>query len=83
MWGDIALINGNINAQGSDIVKTGGFVETSGHYLSIGDDAIVDAKEWLLDPDNIDIVNGNNIENQLKLGAGSTRNKVLADNNIH
>ncbi|WP_105877203.1 two-partner secretion domain-containing protein, partial [Haemophilus influenzae] len=79
VWGDIALINGNINAQGSDIVKTGGFVETSGHYLSIGDDAIVDAKEWLLDPDNIDIVNGNNIENQLKLGAGSTRNKVLAD----
>ena len=31
VWGDIALIDGNINAQGSgDIAKTGGFVETSG-----------------------------------------------------
>lgn len=55
VWGDIALINGNINAQGSDIVKTGGFVETSGHYLSIGDDAIVKTKEWLLDPDTVTI----------------------------
>ncbi|HHX8230141.1 TPA: filamentous hemagglutinin N-terminal domain-containing protein, partial [Haemophilus influenzae] len=55
VWGDIALINGNINAQGSDITKTGGFVETSGHDLFIGDDAIVDAKEWLLDPDNVSI----------------------------
>ncbi|HHF4358613.1 TPA: filamentous hemagglutinin N-terminal domain-containing protein [Haemophilus influenzae] len=58
VWGDIALINGNINAQGKDIAKTGGFVETSGHDLSIGDDVIVDAKEWLLDPDNVNIING-------------------------
>ena len=55
MWGDIALINGNINAQGSDIAKTGGFVETSGHDLFIGDNVIVDAKEWLLDPENVSI----------------------------
>ncbi|AVI96444.1 adhesin [Haemophilus influenzae] len=55
VWGDIALINGNINAQGSDIVKTGGFVETSGHDLFIGDNVIVDAKEWLLDPENVSI----------------------------
>ncbi|WP_432716099.1 filamentous hemagglutinin N-terminal domain-containing protein [Haemophilus influenzae] len=53
VWGDIALINGNINAQGSDIVKTGGFVETSGHRLSIDNNAIVKTKEWLLDPDNV------------------------------
>ncbi|HHF4606184.1 TPA: beta strand repeat-containing protein, partial [Haemophilus influenzae] len=79
VWGDVALIDGNINAQGSDIVKTGGFVETSGHYLSIGDDAIVDAKEWLLDPDNINIIAGENTENQLKQGRGGTANKVLAD----
>ncbi|MEX4406519.1 filamentous hemagglutinin N-terminal domain-containing protein [Haemophilus influenzae] len=79
VWGDVALIDGNINAQGSDIVKTGGFVETSGHYLSIGDDAIVDAKEWLLDPDNINIIAGENTENQLKQGRGDTANKVLAD----
>ena len=44
VWGNIALINGNINAQGSDIAKTGGFVETSGHYLSIDDNVIVKTK---------------------------------------
>ncbi|HHF4073082.1 TPA: filamentous hemagglutinin N-terminal domain-containing protein, partial [Haemophilus influenzae] len=55
VWGDIALINGDINAQGSDIAKTGGFVETSGHDLFIGDNVIVDAKEWLLDPDSVSI----------------------------
>ncbi|MCK9049472.1 filamentous hemagglutinin N-terminal domain-containing protein, partial [Haemophilus influenzae] len=56
VWGDIALIDGNINAQGSgDIAKTGGFVETSGHDLFIKDNAIVDAKEWLLDPDIVSI----------------------------
>lgn len=53
--GVIALINGNINAQGSDIAKTGGFVETSGHYLSIDDNVIVKTKEWLLDPENVSI----------------------------
>ncbi|HHF5468874.1 TPA: adhesin, partial [Haemophilus influenzae] len=52
---NIALINGNINAQGSDIAKTGGFVETSGHYLSIDDNVIVKTKEWLLDPENVSI----------------------------
>ncbi|MEX4180833.1 adhesin, partial [Haemophilus influenzae] len=57
VWGDIALIDGNINAQGKDIAKTGGFVETSGHDLSIGNDVIIDAKEWLLDPDNVSIEN--------------------------
>ncbi|HHF5820139.1 TPA: filamentous hemagglutinin N-terminal domain-containing protein, partial [Haemophilus influenzae] len=55
VWGDIALIDGNINAQGKDIAKTGGFVETSGHDLFIKDNAIVDAKEWLLDPEEVTI----------------------------
>ncbi|HHF4872403.1 TPA: filamentous hemagglutinin N-terminal domain-containing protein, partial [Haemophilus influenzae] len=55
VWGDIALINGDINAQGSDIAETGGFVETSGHYLSIDDNVIVKTKEWLLDPDSVEI----------------------------
>ncbi|HHF1677576.1 TPA: filamentous hemagglutinin N-terminal domain-containing protein, partial [Haemophilus influenzae] len=55
VWGDIALIDGNINAQGKDIAKTGGFVETSGHHLSIDDNAIVKTKEWLLDPDTVTI----------------------------
>ncbi|HHF4433324.1 TPA: filamentous hemagglutinin N-terminal domain-containing protein, partial [Haemophilus influenzae] len=55
VWGDVALINGNINAQGSDIAETGGFVETSGHYLSIDDNVIVKTKEWLLDPEDVEI----------------------------
>nr|PRL58833.1 hypothetical protein BV066_01282 [Haemophilus influenzae] len=76
VWGDIALINGNINAQGSDIAKTGGFVETSGHDLFIGDNVIVDAKEWLLDPDNVSIDtpssgrNESNEGNEYTLGTG-------------
>ncbi|HHF3365965.1 TPA: filamentous hemagglutinin N-terminal domain-containing protein, partial [Haemophilus influenzae] len=80
VWGDIALINGNINAQGSDIAETGGFVETSGHYLSIGNDAAVEAKEWLLDPDNVTISNGNDDQSQLKDDRGDSPNKILADN---
>ncbi|MEX4439160.1 filamentous hemagglutinin N-terminal domain-containing protein, partial [Haemophilus influenzae] len=80
VWGDIALINGNINAQGSDIAETGGFVETSGHYLSIGNDAAVEAKEWLLDPDNVTISNGNDDQSQLKDDRGDLPNKILADN---
>ncbi|MCK9123654.1 filamentous hemagglutinin N-terminal domain-containing protein [Haemophilus influenzae] len=78
VWGDIALIDGNINARGSDIAKTGGFVETSGHYLSIGNDAAVEAKEWLLDPDNVTISNGENDESQLSNDRGDTPNKILA-----
>lgn len=78
VWGDIALIDGNINAQGSDIAKTGGFVETSGHYLFIKDNAIVDAKEWLLDPDEVSINNGSDNESELVQGRGDTPDKVLA-----
>ncbi|MEX4660986.1 adhesin, partial [Haemophilus influenzae] len=64
VWGDIALIDGNINAQGSgDIAKTGGFVETSGHDLFINDGTTVGAKEWLLDPDNVSINAGTSERN--------------------
>ncbi|MEX4175291.1 filamentous hemagglutinin N-terminal domain-containing protein [Haemophilus influenzae] len=75
VWGDIALINGNINAQGSDIAETGGFVETSGHDLSIGDDATVYAKEWLLDPENVNIVEGTEIRDDLVVRGDSTEKK--------
>ncbi|MCK8970587.1 adhesin, partial [Haemophilus influenzae] len=75
VWGNIALIDGNINAQGSDIAETGGFVETSGHDLSIGDDATVYAKEWLLDPENVNIVEGNNVENDLVVRGDSIEKK--------
>ncbi|MCK9679336.1 adhesin, partial [Haemophilus influenzae] len=79
VWGDIALIDGNINARGSDITKTGGFVETSGHHLSIGDDAVAEAREWLLDPDNVLIQNGKNHEADLQNARGDSPNKFLAD----
>nr|AAT27424.1 HmwA [Haemophilus influenzae] len=75
VWGDIALINGNINAQGSDIAETGGFVETSGHYLSIGNDAAVEAKEWLLDPDNVNTVKGTELQNDLVVRGDSIEKK--------
>ncbi|WP_432499347.1 filamentous hemagglutinin N-terminal domain-containing protein [Haemophilus influenzae] len=79
VWGDIALIDGNINAQGSDIAKTGGFVETSGHHLSIGDDAVAEAREWLLDPDNVSIDDGLDNPSDLQQdGRGDTPHKVLA-----
>ncbi|MGT9738109.1 adhesin Hmw1A [Haemophilus influenzae] len=77
VWGDIALIDGNINAQGSgDIAKTGGFVETSGHYLSIDSNAIVKTKEWLLDPDDVTIEaedplrNNTGINDEFPTGSG-------------
>ncbi|HHF4367273.1 TPA: beta strand repeat-containing protein, partial [Haemophilus influenzae] len=75
VWGDIALIDGNINAQGKDIAKTGGFVETSGHDLFIKDNTIVDAKEWLLDPENVSINNG--VNNASELTSDNNSNKVL------
>ncbi|HHF4357169.1 TPA: filamentous hemagglutinin N-terminal domain-containing protein [Haemophilus influenzae] len=80
VWGDIALIDGNINAQGSDIAETGGFVETSGHYLSIDDNVIVKTKEWLLDPDNVEIKaldnsrQGTDIDSEFPIGDGSAKN---------
>ncbi|HHF4825678.1 TPA: filamentous hemagglutinin N-terminal domain-containing protein [Haemophilus influenzae] len=79
VWGDIALIDGNINAQGSDIAETGGFVETSGHYLSIDDNVIVKTKEWLLDPDNVEIKaldnsrQGTDIDSEFPIGDGSAK----------
>ncbi|MFO7480390.1 filamentous hemagglutinin N-terminal domain-containing protein [Haemophilus influenzae] len=75
VWGDIALIDGNINAQGKDIAKTGGFVETLGHDLFIKDNTIVDAKEWLLDPENVSINNG--VNNASELTSDNNSNKVL------
>ncbi|MCK9109110.1 filamentous hemagglutinin N-terminal domain-containing protein, partial [Haemophilus influenzae] len=81
VWGDIALIDGNINAQGSgDIAKTGGFVETSGHYLSIDSNAIVKTKEWLLDPNDVTIEaethsrQAKSIDEELPNGDGALNN---------
>ncbi|HHF4955986.1 TPA: filamentous hemagglutinin N-terminal domain-containing protein, partial [Haemophilus influenzae] len=88
VWGDIALIDGNINAQGSgDIAKTGGFVETSGHDLFIKDNAIVDAKEWLLDPDDVSIdtlSSGRNSseEDQEYTGTGVNENAPKRNNQL-
>ncbi|HHF1116636.1 TPA: filamentous hemagglutinin N-terminal domain-containing protein [Haemophilus influenzae] len=86
VWGDIALIDGNINAQGSgDIAKTGGFVETSGHDLFIKDNTTVDAKEWLLDPDNVSIDaqtsgRNNTSEDEEYTGGGDSINNPKINN---
>ena len=42
------------DVSGAKLESQGGFVETSGHTLSV-DGVQVIAKDWLLDPDNIDI----------------------------
>ncbi|MEX4138005.1 adhesin, partial [Haemophilus influenzae] len=62
-----------------DIAKTGGFVETSGHDLFIKDNAIVDAKEWLLDPDDVSIDaevagRGSTSEDDEYMGLGNANN---------
>ncbi|MEX4107039.1 filamentous hemagglutinin N-terminal domain-containing protein, partial [Haemophilus influenzae] len=85
VWGDIALIDGNINAQGSgDIAKTGGFVETSGHHLSIDDNVIVKTKEWLLDPDNVEIKapdsSRTDTDSEFPVGDGSQNNPKRNNN---
>ncbi|CBY87178.1 filamentous hemagglutinin N-terminal domain-containing protein [Haemophilus influenzae] len=59
VWGDRAQVDGEIIANGKDKSKNkenGGFVETSGHYLGIGETAKVEAKDWLLDPYNVYIM---------------------------
>ena len=55
--------DGSIDAKGGTQGGNGGFVETSGHQLSLGPDASVSASalrgaagEWLLDPGNVTIV---------------------------
>ncbi|HHF2606098.1 TPA: beta strand repeat-containing protein, partial [Haemophilus influenzae] len=64
VWGDRAQVDGEIIAKGKD-KKNSGFVETSGHYLGIGKTAKVEAKEWLLDPYNVRIVDGNTNTNTI------------------
>ena len=55
IWGDRAQIDGTIIATGKD-KASGGFIETSGHYLGVSNTAKVMAKDWLLDPYNVRIV---------------------------
>ncbi|WP_275920315.1 hypothetical protein, partial [Haemophilus influenzae] len=54
--GDIALIDGNINAQGSgDIAKLVVLWKHRGITYPLDNNAIVKTKEWLLDPDDVTI----------------------------
>ena len=63
VWADDKTIfNGGISARGGALGGDGGFVETSGHKLKIGETAFVDTRapfgitgSWLLDPNNITI----------------------------
>ncbi|MEW5856851.1 MAG: filamentous hemagglutinin N-terminal domain-containing protein, partial [Cyanobacteriota bacterium] len=66
VWADeTTRFYGNITARGGTQGGNGGFVETSGRqYLEIGTNPDVTAPaglggEWLIDPNNIDIVTGN------------------------
>ena len=72
------------NVSGAVLESKGGFVETSGHDLNV-DGAKVFAKDWLLDPDNIDItgdataatagyskIKASDIETNLKNGTSVT-----------
>ncbi|WP_275043532.1 beta strand repeat-containing protein [Haemophilus influenzae] len=62
-------------------------METSGHDLFIKDNAIVDAKEWLLDPENVYINAGDagrsdtNLENEEYTGTGESADTPKRNNN--
>ena len=72
LWADsLGIINGRLSARGGLLGGDGGFIETSGFELAVGDDAIIDASAsfgesglWLIDP--LSIVIG--------AGGGSTIN---------
>ncbi|WP_105878680.1 two-partner secretion domain-containing protein, partial [Haemophilus influenzae] len=72
VWGDLAQVDGKITAKGKD-KKNSGFVETSGKYLGVGKTAKVEAKDWLLDPYNVRIVdkNANPPQNQSNINTTS------------
>ncbi|WP_432507819.1 filamentous hemagglutinin N-terminal domain-containing protein [Haemophilus influenzae] len=76
VWGDRAQVDGEIIAKGKD-KKNSGFVETSGYYLGIGKTAKVEAKEWLLDPYNVRIVDGNTNTNTNTITSTNTDNKSV------
>jgi filamentous hemagglutinin family protein len=64
VWSDgVTRFDGAITAKGGALGGDGGWVETSGHQLGIGDSARVDvgtskgkAGTWLLDPKDLDII---------------------------
>lgn len=68
LWSDVhnpksqTIVNGSINARGGAKSGDGGFIETSGNHVKIGDSSKVDTRAafgktgmWLLDPDNYTI----------------------------
>ncbi|WP_198305778.1 YDG domain-containing protein [Arcobacter vandammei] len=84
--GGTANIDGTINAKGS-------FVETSGEKLSVKDSFKIEAKTWLLDPENVTIEsNGGNSLTGASVSASAIENALIlgninvfieADNNIN
>jgi filamentous hemagglutinin family protein len=53
---DTGVLATSADVSGASLESKGGFVETSGHQLTIDNTRVV-AKDWLLDPDNIQITN--------------------------
>jgi len=83
---------GTTNVSGT-IDASGGFVETSGHDLSVANGTKIKAKKWLLDPENVTIDGSSSAVGGATVGASvieaalaadeSTNVSIEADNDIN
>ncbi|HOC58887.1 MAG TPA: GLUG motif-containing protein, partial [Smithellaceae bacterium] len=91
VWADHqTTFNGSIEARGGAQGGDGGFVETSGHTLKIGDTALVNASAskgkagwWLLDPKSFTVgaggdITGTSLSNSLENGSTGTNVEILS-----
>ncbi|EFA29488.1 conserved hypothetical protein [Haemophilus influenzae HK1212] len=81
VWGDLAQVDGEIIAKGKD-KENGGFVETSGKYLGVGNTANVEAKDWLLDPYNVRIVAGSGDSTNTNMFTATGNDAVIYNTTI-
>ncbi|EFA28226.1 conserved hypothetical protein, partial [Haemophilus influenzae HK1212] len=70
-----------IIAKGKD-KENGGFVETSGKYLGVGNTANVEAKDWLLDPYNVRIVAGSGDSTNTNMFTATGNDAVIYNTTI-
>ncbi|RIY34848.1 filamentous hemagglutinin N-terminal domain-containing protein [Psittacicella gerlachiana] len=82
VWGDRNYVAGTFQAQALE--GRGGFVETSGKELHLGDDFTINAQgtagkgQWLLDPRNLHIVNATTYNTEKAKAGATTKEIVLA-----
>ncbi|RIY35480.1 filamentous hemagglutinin N-terminal domain-containing protein [Psittacicella gerlachiana] len=85
VWGDRNYVAGTFQAQALE--GKGGFVETSGKELHLGEDFTINAQgtagkgQWLLDPENLHIVNSTVYEEQKGKTGSATKAISLTDGN--